>query len=146
MSGCWTSGCRTGGADAAGSPAGCGGRRAAVVGERGSATAETALLLPGLVALLAFLLSALVAGGVQLRCLDAARAGARVAARGESTQAVAAAALAVLPAASVSTGSTGAGLLQVRVTRQVQVPGLGRWWTWTVGSTAVAAAEAGVGG
>ncbi|HEU4674867.1 MAG TPA: TadE family type IV pilus minor pilin [Motilibacteraceae bacterium] len=133
------------GADVVGSPAGSGAARARVLSQRGSATAETALLLPGLVALLAFLLSALAAGGVQLRCLDAARAGARVAARGESAQAVAAAALAVVPAASVSTGTSGSGLLQVRVTRQVRVPGLGRWWAWTVGSTAVAAAEAGAG-
>ncbi|MGN6331944.1 MAG: TadE family type IV pilus minor pilin [Motilibacteraceae bacterium] len=134
------------GADVAGRADGSPGRLAVPAGERGSATAETALLLPGLVALLAFLLSALVAGGVQLRCLDAARAGARVAARGETTQAVTAAALAVVPAASVSTGSTGAGLLRVRVTREVRVPGLGRWWTWTVGSSAVAATETGVGG
>lgn len=133
-------------ADVAGSTAADGRPLPAPAGERGSATAETALLLPGLVAVLAFVLAALVAGGLQLRCVDAARAGARVAARGESAQAVAAAAVAVLPAASVTTGTTGAGLLQVRVTRQVEVPGLGRWWTWTVGSTAVAAAEEGVGG
>ncbi|MGN6242104.1 MAG: TadE family type IV pilus minor pilin [Motilibacteraceae bacterium] len=103
------------------------------------------MLLPGLVSVLALLLSGLVAGGLQVRCVDAARAGARVAARGESAQAVRAAALAVLPDASVASGATNGGLLQVRVTRQVRVPGLGRWWSWTVGSTAVAAAEGGGG-
>jgi len=52
--------------------------------ERGSATAETAVVLPVLALLLAFALWALGAISIQLRCVEAARAGARAAARGES--------------------------------------------------------------
>jgi secretion/DNA translocation related TadE-like protein len=51
--------------------------------ERGYVTAETAIVAPALVALLALLLWALGAVATQLRCGDAARAGARAAARGE---------------------------------------------------------------
>ena len=60
--------------------------------ERGSATAEVAILLPGVVLLLALVLAA--GSGVvgQVRCVDAARTGARLAARGESAQAVTSAA------------------------------------------------------
>ncbi|HVE62963.1 MAG TPA: TadE family type IV pilus minor pilin [Mycobacteriales bacterium] len=52
-------------------------------GQRGSATAETAVVLPVLVLLLTCALWALGAVSVQLRCVEAARAGARAAARGE---------------------------------------------------------------
>ena len=57
-------------------------------GDSGTATAELAVALPGFVVLLAALLfggSALVA---ELRCADAARAGARWAARGEPAEEV----------------------------------------------------------
>lgn len=59
-------------------------------GDRGSVTAEFAVLLP-VVALLLGVVAALAAcAGTQLRCADAARAGARVAAIGEDDAAVAA--------------------------------------------------------
>ena len=54
--------------------------------DRGSATAETAVVLPVLVLLLAFALWALGAISIQLRCVEAARAGARAAARGETPE------------------------------------------------------------
>lgn len=47
-------------------------------------TAETAVVLPVFVLLLGFSLWALGVLSAQLRCVDAARAGARAAARGES--------------------------------------------------------------
>ncbi len=47
-------------------------------------TAEIAVALPALVALLAMMLTAVDVVGAQLRCLDAAREAARGAARGES--------------------------------------------------------------
>ncbi|MEU6719416.1 TadE family type IV pilus minor pilin [Nonomuraea sp. NPDC046802] len=51
---------------------------------RGSVTAETAAMLPALMVVLAAALWAIQAVGVQLECVDAARAAARAAARGES--------------------------------------------------------------
>jgi hypothetical protein len=51
--------------------------------ERGAATAETAVVFPALVLLLAVLLGASAAGMTQLRLEEAARAGAREVARGE---------------------------------------------------------------
>ncbi|WP_270094298.1 TadE family type IV pilus minor pilin [Nonomuraea sp. SYSU D8015] len=50
---------------------------------RGSVTAETAAMLPALMVVLAAALWAIEAVGVQLECVDAARAAARAAARGE---------------------------------------------------------------
>ncbi|MEU8250156.1 TadE family type IV pilus minor pilin [Nonomuraea sp. NPDC048916] len=47
-------------------------------------TAETAAMLPALMIVLAAALWAVQAVGVQLECVDAARAAARAAARGES--------------------------------------------------------------
>ncbi|NRQ40214.1 hypothetical protein HII36_51595 [Nonomuraea sp. NN258] len=50
---------------------------------RGSVTAETAAVLPALIAVLAAALWAIQAVTVQLECVDAARTAARAAARGE---------------------------------------------------------------
>ncbi|MEV6150769.1 TadE family type IV pilus minor pilin [Nonomuraea sp. NPDC052129] len=50
---------------------------------RGSVTAETAMVLPALMVVLAAALWAIQVVGVQLECVDAARAAARAAARGE---------------------------------------------------------------
>ena len=50
----------------------------------GYATAEAAVALPALLVVLALALGAVVTVDGQLRCVDAARAGARVAARGDS--------------------------------------------------------------
>ncbi|TKV26508.1 pilus assembly protein TadE [Arthrobacter sp. NamB2] len=56
--------------------------------QRGSVTAEVAVVLPALVVLLALLLGTAHVGTVQLRIEEAARAGAREAMRGESDQSV----------------------------------------------------------
>ena len=56
--------------------------------DRGSVTAETALVLPVLVVVLAMAVWVLAAVGAQLRCVDAAAGAARAAARGESSAAV----------------------------------------------------------
>lgn len=55
---------------------------------RGSVTAETAAMLPALMVVLAAALWAIQAVGVQLECVDAARAAARAAARGEPVEQV----------------------------------------------------------
>ena len=52
-------------------------------GTRGSATAETAVLLPVLFVVLAACVGVLVCVAAQLKCVDAARAAARAAARGD---------------------------------------------------------------
>ncbi len=56
--------------------------------ERGSVTAEVAVVLPALVVLLTLLLATAHVGVVQLRLEEAARAGAREVMRGESSEAV----------------------------------------------------------
>lgn len=55
---------------------------------RGSVTAETAVVLPALMVMLAAALWMLAAAGARIECIDAARAGARAAARGEAPEAV----------------------------------------------------------
>ncbi len=60
--------------------------------EQGSVTAETAVALPAVVLVLAALLWGLVVGASQLRCVEASRAGARAAARGDGDAGVVAAA------------------------------------------------------
>ncbi|MFI8003622.1 TadE family type IV pilus minor pilin [Streptomyces sp. NPDC086010] len=57
-------------------------------GDRGAVTAEAAMVLPVLVAFVMVLVWALVAASDQIRCVDAARAGARAAARSEPEAAV----------------------------------------------------------
>lgn len=52
-------------------------------GQRGSITAETAVAFPALVVVLATALWGVSAAAAQVACVDAARAGARAAARGE---------------------------------------------------------------
>ncbi|GIH70254.1 hypothetical protein Mth01_25070 [Sphaerimonospora thailandensis] len=68
--------------------------------ERGSVTAETAVALPALVLVLAAVLWAVTVVDARLRCVDAARAGARAAARGEALNAVRETVLRSAPAGS----------------------------------------------
>lgn len=71
--------------------------------DRGMVTAETAVALPALLVLVCAAISAVTVATAQLRCLDAAREGARVAARGETPAATRARAARVAPrSASVS--------------------------------------------
>lgn len=65
--------------------------------DRGAVTAEAAMVIPVLVAFALALVWALVAASAQIRCVDAARAGARAAARSEPEDAVLAAARAAAP-------------------------------------------------
>jgi hypothetical protein len=60
-------------------------------------TAETAVVLPVLLFVLAGAVAAVTVVGAQLRCVDAAREGARAAARGEDVTAVRAIVLRVAP-------------------------------------------------
>lgn len=71
-------------------PAGPGttGQYASKTGARGSVTAELAVVLPAMTALLAMLLLSVSVGMLQLRLEEGARAGARALARGDSTAVV----------------------------------------------------------
>lgn len=86
-------------------------------------TAETAVVLPVLLLVLAGAVAALVVVGAQLRCVDAAREGARAAARGEDAAAVAALAGRAAPAGAVV--AVGGGEEEVRVTVTAQISPLG---------------------
>src|SRR3954454_15917019 len=67
---------------------------------RGSVTAEFAVALPAVVVVLAVAMSAVAAATAQMRCVDAARAGARAVARGDSTTSATAVARAAAPKGS----------------------------------------------
>ena len=70
-------------------------------------TAETAVVLPVLLIVLAGAVAAVTVVGAQLRCVDAAREGARAAARGESAAVVASLAAEAAPDdATVEMGGT----------------------------------------
>jgi hypothetical protein len=111
--------------------------------DRGTATAELAVVLPAVVLLGASGVWAVAAAAAQLRCVDAAGTGARALARGESTAAVSRAVAEVAPAgAAVSISRTG-DLAVVEVRMTVRLPG-----PWprdgpglVVGDRAVAALE-----
>ena len=82
--------------------------------DTGSATVETALALPSLL-LLTLALAGIITGlAMQIRCVDAARLGARATARGESEAAVRSAIAAELPHGQVAIGSS-AGFVHVQV-------------------------------
>jgi Flp pilus assembly protein TadG len=85
----------------------------------GSITAETAVVLPVLVLVLVALMGVAHAVGVQLTVQDAARVGARAAARGESQAEVERLTRSVAPAGSAVTVSRSGGLVRVDVVAQV---------------------------
>jgi TadE-like protein len=85
-------------------------------GDGGYVTAEAAMVIPALVTVAALLIWGLMAAAAQIRCVDAARAGARAAARSETPADVLRAARAAAPeGARVSVRKSG-GLVRVRVT------------------------------
>ena len=82
--------------------------------DRGSVSAETAVVLPVLVLVLAVLVFVLACVAAQLRCVDAARSAARLAARGETPALVDAAAREAAPhGAIVSVSRSGDHVLVV---------------------------------
>lgn len=100
-------------------------------------------MLPVLVAFVMVLLWALVAASAQIRCVDAARAGARAAARSEPEAAVLTAARDAAPHGSrVAVGRDGE---LWRVTVETPTPGPAAL-ALTLGAEAVALAEETVGG
>ena len=99
--------------------------RSAPGGSRGSVTAETAVLLPVLLVVLAAAIGVLACVAAQLRCVDAARAAARVAARGEVPAMVQATGQRLAPpGARVVVGATGDSV-EVVVSARVRPFGAG---------------------
>jgi hypothetical protein len=106
-------------------------------------TAELAASFPTIVVVLAMALAGVGAATAQLRCVDAARTGARAVARGETPAAAVAAARAAAP--------TGADVRVVRHGTNVRVevhsripllgPLTGHRWTLPVSGEAVAESE-----
>lgn len=131
-------------------PAGCAPRSAR---QNGAATAELAVAMPAVMVVLAAVLSVGQAVLAKVTCVDAARAGARAAARGAGLDQVREQALAVVPrgrqgetggepAVSISDAGapgTAADLVAVTVSRSVRLVGLGP--TVRVSARAVAQRE-----
>lgn len=108
--------------------------------ERGAVTAETAVIMPALVVLLAVLLAAAAAGMTMIRFEEAARATARAAARGET---VAVARQRGHDVAGPDASVTIAGRDdRVDVIVSGPAPGiLGQWSDWTLSTRATAITE-----
>lgn len=117
-------------------------RARCVGGDTGSVTAEAAMVLPVLVALALVLVWALVAAADQIRCVDAARAGARAAARSEPEAAVREAARTAAPARARVVVRREGELWRVRV--EAPTPGP-RTLALTLSAEAAALAEDTVG-
>lgn len=89
-------------------------------GSRGSATAETAVLLPVLVVVLAAAVWVLACVAAQLKCVDAARGAARAAARGDTAADVRAVGERLAPPGAAVQVSSGDGVVRVLVTAQAR--------------------------
>lgn len=105
-------------------------------------TAETAVVLPVLMFVLAGAVAALVVVGAQVRCVDAAREGARAAARGEDTGSVEAIVGRAAPDGAVARVQTGADDVRVTVSAEVAPLGVVPWHV-RVSASAVAMREPG---
>ncbi|MGP8300139.1 TadE family type IV pilus minor pilin [Streptomyces inhibens] len=106
--------------------------------DAGFVTAETAVVMPVLVAVVAALIWGLMAVCARIECVDAARAGARAAARSEPRAAVIAAARSAAPRGARVALTREGDLVRVRV--EAALPGAGRLPV-RVGGEAVALAE-----
>ena len=82
-------------------------------------TAETAVVLPVLLLVLAGAVAAVIVVGGQLRCVDAAREAARAAARGEAAAVVADLAARAAPDGAVTTVSAGGDTVRVTVSARI---------------------------
>jgi hypothetical protein len=103
------------------------------------------VVLPALVVVLALCLWSVTVVGQQLRCIDAARTGARALARGESSAMARAAAERAAPDGAIVTLRSANGLAVVQVRYSAGLPGPGGP-SVQIGSHAVAAMEAEVEG
>jgi Flp pilus assembly protein TadG len=119
--------------------------RGALRGEGGMVTAETVVVLPVLLLVLAGAVAAVTVVGAQLRCVDAAREAARAAARGDPGARVTAVAGRAAPDGAVTSVRTSAD--EVTVTVSAAVAPLGPVPLHvTVSADAVALREPGAAG
>ena len=116
-------------------------RRTVRPGERGAVTVELALAMPVLVAVLGLVLWAVSAAGLAMDCTDAARAGARAAARGDSEAAVRALVDRAGPRDAVLVLEHRGGLVSVTVRARTSPPGPFPLPGFTVSGSAVAQVE-----
>jgi Flp pilus assembly protein TadG len=107
---------------------------------RGAVTAEFAVALPGVLLLLAMLLAGAAAGVTQLRLEEAARAGARALARGESPAAVDGIVRTLAGASATAAVADEGEWLSVTVADRVGGP-LGSTVPWTLTARASARSE-----
>lgn len=108
--------------------------------QRGSVTAEAALVLPVLVLVLAIGVGTIAAVTAQLRCIDAAREGARAAARGESLATARSLAAEAAPAGADIAITQDGDRIQVTVSAEIAI-GDGLLPPVTVQGTALAVPE-----
>ncbi|WP_245984501.1 TadE family type IV pilus minor pilin [Streptomyces tateyamensis] len=112
--------------------------------DSGFVTAETAVVLPALITLMAMLIWGVLTAAAQLRCIDAARVAARAAARGDGNAVELA--QSVAPSGAVVQVVESADTVRVQV--EARSPGLGRLGTalsMQVSADAVATREDNVG-
>ncbi|MER7810527.1 TadE family type IV pilus minor pilin [Streptomyces sp900116325] len=119
-----------------------GGRGGGGGGDRGAVTAEAAMVIPVLALFALALVWALMAASAQIRCVDAARAGARAAARSEPEEQVLAAARSAAPDRARVDLERAGELWRVRVAAPTPGPGP---LTLTLSAEAAALAEDTVG-
>ncbi|MFD7492649.1 TadE family type IV pilus minor pilin [Streptomyces sp. NPDC059832] len=120
-----------------------GGGRAGARRDRGAVTAEAAMAIPALVVFALALVWALMAASAQIRCVDAARAGARAAARSEPEAQVLEAARSAAPDGAEIAMERAGELWRVRVAASMPGPGP---LALTLHAEAAALAEDTVGG
>jgi len=104
-------------------PSGVGERLGERLGEHGMVTAEFAVVLPAVVLVLALSLGALGLALDQIRCVDAARAGARAASRGDSDGAVILVTRRAAPSEALVSMATSGDLVRVSVVSRPRVAG-----------------------
>ena len=112
--------------------------------ERGSATVEIAVALPALVLVVAIALWGVSVAAAHVACVDAARAGARAAARGEPLPAVRSAVLRGAPSGAQVAARRDGDLTEVEVSVALRAPALSGLPPIVVHERAVAATEPGV--
>ena len=112
----------------------------------GFVTAEFAVSFPVIAVILTLALSAVGAAAAEVRCVDAARTGARALARGETPAAAEAAARAAAPPGARIRVIRRGSEIRVEVSGRAPLLGpiAGRRWTVPVAGSAAAEAEPGV--
>ena len=107
-------------------------------GEHGMVTAEFAVVLPAIVLVLALSLGALGLALDQIRCVDAARAGARAASRGDSYGAVIGVTRRAAPSGALVSMTTSGAYVRISVVSRPRVAG-GLLPAWLRASSAASA-------